>query len=212
MYNLLNNSPDLYSKVINSKKNLIAKKYNSPYSIGLHVRLATMLKGTERFLDPEITIQFLREIKLWSDYQVIKPNVFIFTDITLGRVNRSSIETQVSQETKKLWREMGVINDSGSIDTDLLRQLDGFRDKLYEVFPDLIVKDNLEVVEALDEVAKMDLFIGSKSSFSFLLGLLANESVVLMPTFWINPLSSWYEYTHLEDSRVAIRTVLTKFI
>lgn len=212
VYCFLNNSPDLYTSVTSARHSLIVRDDKSTYSIGLHVRLAAMLSGTERFLDPEIIIQFLREIKLWSDYQKIKPNVFIFTDITLGRVDPSYIETQVSQETKRLWREMGVIDDSGSFDHDLLSQLGGFLNKLYEIFPDLIVKDKLEVVEVLDEVVKMDLFIGSKSSFSFLLGLLASKSEVLMPIYWINPLSHWYNYKDLEDSRVVIRTILTKFI
>jgi hypothetical protein len=210
MYFYLNSSPSLYREVIRPKSNLcIGEKVRAP-RIAIHARLATMVRGSERYLDPEVIILFLKEISFWSDSQIVKPDVFLFTDITLGKVDLSYVRSEVSHETMTLWQEMGIADPSGSIAVDMSIQLEHFLSEVREVYPEIIIRDKLEVTEALHEIEEMDLFIGSKSSFSFIYGLLARDSFVLMPEFWIRPLPHWVNYVGLKDSRRKIRAILSQ--
>ena len=206
-----NASPNLYERVIRfNKKNRVQSQLHEPI-VGIHLRLATLLPGTDRFLDPEIIFAILDEVKSWSVEQGTVPHVFLYTDITLKRVEASDVNSRVSRETMTLWKDMGIVDDSGIFSKDLEAYLALLLSRLFRTYPELVIRDELEVTEVLSEIVDVDLFVGSKSSFSFLLGLMARDSIVFMPRFWINPLPGWKTFKEVEDSRVMIKSFLSRF-
>lgn len=203
--------PNLYQKVLRFNENREGRSPLQKPSVGIHLRLATLVPGSDRFLDPEILLAFLGELKSWSIDHLTVPQVFLFTDITLNRIKTSDINSQVSSETMTLWKDMGIVDYLGIFSKDLEEYLALLISRLFIAYPELVIRDELEVTEVLDEIRDVDLFIGSKSSFSFILGLMARDSIVFMPKFWINPLPGWATFEGITDSRELIKSFLIRF-
>jgi hypothetical protein len=206
-----NASPNLYQKALRFNKNSAVRSQLQKPTVGIHLRLATLLPGSDRFLDPEVIFAILEELKSWSVNQGNIPQVFLYTDITLKRVRTSEVNSRVSSETMTLWKDLGIVDDSGIFSQDLEEYLGLLHSRLCRTYPELVIRDELEVTEVLNEIFYVDLFVGSKSSFSFLLALMARDSTVFMPKFWINPLPGWTTFKGLADSREVTKSFLKRF-
>jgi hypothetical protein len=193
-YSLIGKNTDLYRSiridrgVLNQRREVGIKK------IDVHLRYVNFAQGGERFLDPEYYIENLTRIitgleKAQSEYVIT-----IHSDFTSNMPEPSSLGIQT--ETQKYLEDIGVLNGNGEPNFEVFEKAKYLKRKIQKDFCNVVVSKEKNALDSLIQMANSDFLICSKSSFSFVAGILNNVGEVTSPRYWNHPLSDWKNSTN----------------
>lgn len=160
-------------------------------TIAVHIRRAVNPRfdrrgrRNPRFQDPDWYTNVLLEImKL---YQVREPDIQIHTDLPIRDAGASiAIPLEALHASGPYWSQLGL--EQGN--TEILPPEDAFQDFFYRFTDSEIVLD-LNPFDAIDMMSRADIFVGAKSSMSFIVGLLRGNRPTVFPKFWHRLPKNW---------------------
>jgi hypothetical protein len=197
-YGFTNFHPDLY-RVFTQKMNSIEtasleKEQKDLLDIQIHIRSSTLSYGSERYLDPEAIFSCLANVINNKSLCEFEFTVGIHTDCWTELADSELISNHVSPETFEYWKLLGIVDVQGKVNRDQINIGRELIERIKSTYPKVIVYPQQSPIDAWRIMAGADVLIISKSSFSFVGGLLNPNAEIWTPTFWISPLDSWKIY------------------
>ncbi len=197
-YGFTNFHPDLYrvfTQKMNSIENANLKREQKDLvDIQIHIRSSTLKYGSERYLDPEAIFSCLTNVISNKSLRGFEVTVGIHTDCWTEPAGTELISNHVTSETLEYWKLLGIVDDQGKVNRDQINIGRELIERIKSTYPKVIVYPQQSPIDAWRIMAEADVLIISKSSFSFVGGLLNPNAEIWTPTFWISPLDSWKIY------------------
>lgn len=193
---------DRLPKVLNLEKKLV---------VDCHIRRAVVPEFLANGRDnPRYTknIYFLNAIKIISEIankENLEILIRIHTDIPSWShgINKWEIPSNTSLETINYWATLGIVDDE-----NLLIPKETFFDDLSE-YGSIQILNEIDPIAAWQNMENADILISSKSSFSYVGGLLRGVKPVIFCSFWHSGLPTWL---NIEESFMNDYTEFSKAI
>lgn len=118
----------------------------------------------------------------------------IHTDLSKQRALNVR-DQEVTASTRELWQDIGAIGPSGDLDTPW--------EDLALAFSDVGVVEmayDWDPLDAIQSMVQADILVGSRSSFSFVAGLLRIDNPTIFPVFWHQVPGHWFVVPDLPQS------------
>jgi hypothetical protein len=188
-YVFLRKSHESYRSMKLNRDLVFNSTQNGVKRIEVHLRYVNFAQGSERYLDPNYYIENLNRIvdKLLSqqkDYMIT-----IHSDFAERLPEFSTIGIQ--NETQEYLQEIGVLDSSGNPNSLVLEKAIAFKKFIKENFRNTVELEGEDALLALIRMANADFLICSKSSLSYVAGLLNITGEISSPRYWNEPLGTW---------------------
>lgn len=181
-------SPDMFRLAVSDLTVPTFKKLHSTISVILHIRRCVhesfVINGESqvRSLPTNYYLEKLRNIVNSLDMGS-KYEVYVFTDIP-----KEKFEYQPRPQDMNVWNRAGHQFVEGKIQVDsedLEKEFQEFKDNIKFAYGG-------DPLDALIQMSTADYFIMSRSSLSYLAGILNHSGKIFYPPrFWCSPLSNW---------------------
>ena len=123
-------------------------------------------------------------------------------DMNLQKQNRYTITVLTDAPTKKSYAsqeflDINLWESQLGIGNDFEIELESF-DDLKKKHPSTMVRNDLDSITSLCMMIEADVLVMSKSSFSFVAGVLNRSGLVVYQDFWHQPLSRWLRWSSIK--------------
>lgn len=188
-YLFLGKSHELYRSMKLNRDILFNSTRNGVKRIEVHLRYVNFAQGSERYLDPNYYIENLNRI---VDNLLAQQKDYVITihsDFTERLPEFSTIGIQ--RETQEYLQEIGVLDSLNQPNLLVLEKANALKRVIKENFRNTVEFESEDALMALIKMANADFLICSKSSLSYVAGLLNVTGEVSSPRYWNEPLSTW---------------------
>lgn len=198
---LTNRIPDIYCFLDASAINKalgISRTVNYDYkdclNIVLHIRRGEVdnrnfsQELSQRYTTNEKFASILRYLLEASSYKEKKYKITILSDAP----KENSFATREFIDMN-LWESQLGIDGSFQIFSENFSDIKTF-------YSEAEVRNDLDSVSSLRMMIEADVLVMSKSSFSFIAGVLNRSGLIVYQEFWHQPLSKWLNWSRMEDA------------
>ncbi len=189
-YPFTNMNPGLYSKM-NFNEDVVGRFNDleeSQIDIRIHLRYVNFAVGTERSLNPKYYFDSLDKIVKNLSEKSLSYQISLHCDFyeTLPEFSLSGI----SSDTQEYLEQIGVLDFDRNLDFEVIRNANRCRAEISAKYKNVRVF-NSDALTSLIAMANADYLILSKSSFSYIAGILNKKGSVVSPDYWNPPLPKW---------------------
>ena len=193
-YHFTNQNPDLYALITQNLENhKFMKTESSIPDIHVHLRLVNFAKDSERYLNPEYYYACIRNILESQKDLYDQISIFLHSDFP-NEINISPSTENITPETLKYLVEINVLDNQKNFNRSILNEAISFREQLIKEFINVVICDNDSAYLTFLQMINATYLITSKSSFSFVAGLLNKKGEIHTPNYWNRTPSSWIKY------------------
>jgi len=188
-YDFTHTKPDLYAKLKFNSQFIHKVTPNRDIEVHVHLRFVNFAKSSERYLDPNYYYETLGKIEtrlraLQSIYSIIIHSDF---DTSIP----ASVTSGVSPKTIKYLIEQGILQLEENIDIETFLRANDCKNEIKKRFGSVVDFKPKSPIASVTAMASADFLVLSKSSFSFISGVLNTRGSVFSPSYWNQPLTSW---------------------
>lgn len=188
-YVFLEKNPELYRHMKLNRDVVLNSTQNGVKRIEVHLRYVNFAQGSERYLDPNYYLENLNRIVDKLSAQQDDYIITIHSDFAERLPEFSTIGIQ--NETQEYLQEIGVLDSLGKPNFLVLENANAFKKLIKESFRNAVEFKSDNALPALIRMANADYLICSKSSLSYVAGLLNVTGEISSPRYWNEPLDTW---------------------
>lgn len=188
-YLFLGKRNELYRYMKLHRDVLFKSNQNGVKRVAVHLRYVNFAQGSERYLDPNFYIENLNRIIDKLSAQQKDYVIAIHSDFAESLPEFSTIGIQ--NKTQEYLQEIGVLDSLGKPNLLVLEQAKTFKKFIIENFRNTVEFESEDVLPSLISMANADFLICSKSSLSYVAGLLNVTGEISSPRYWNEPLGTW---------------------
>ena len=188
-YDFTFSKPDLYTNLKFNSQFIHQVSPNRDIEVHVHLRFVNFAKSSERYLDPNYYYETLgkietRLIALQSTYSIIIHSDF---DMSIP----PSVTSGVSPTTIKYLIGQGILQLEQNVDIETFLRANKCKNEIKKRFGSVVDFEPKSPIASVTAMANADFLVLSKSSFSFISGVLNTRGKVFSPNYWNQPLPSW---------------------
>ena len=182
--------PDSYSLPINEEAISRSKEVDC-LNVQIHVRHSTLSEKSNRHVSPEFFLGWINYMKKAAQDENLSFRLLVHTDCEIYDYDRGLLKNHLTPETENYWNDIGITDQSGELDLSTISLYKDLIERIRIICPDYQVIFGLDPVEAWSVMAKSDVILASKSSFSFIGALLSKAPIVVAPELEMKSPSHW---------------------
>ena len=174
-----------------TKNKSISNTESEIITLQIHIRMSTLSEISDRYIPSHFYLSWIDFIQQLCDKSRLGLRVGIHTDCDLSNINIDLINENLTSETSAYWRSIGVLDSEGEFNVKLLRIYDKLISQIKLKVNQVEIYSNLNPLESWKIMKEANIFIISRSSFSFVGALLASNSIIVGPRMSTLGPSSW---------------------
>ena len=192
-YHLTNSFPSTWELVNTDFLNSKRLEISEVLTIHLHLRLSNMTDNSTRTTSAKFYIQTLANIMKSCRELSIPFSIKVFSDYEIDPERNEFLTGLATDESRKHMIDISLLDTEGKISPHVIEKVESLRYELLLLNEEIIFQTNQTPIKDIFLLSECHVLIGSKSSFSFVSGLLKHRVINIFPKSWIVYPQSWLE-------------------